>query len=127
MSIRTIVVKAISIVNNVTSSLQANVTLEAWLDSNLDGSALYDLPVTLKALVEGEQKRMVNTESEEVVSTTKITIIGPVADNGAPGRREPIDPRDRLTMPDGITAPIIMVKGLIDPLTTRPYLFEIWL
>jgi hypothetical protein len=51
----------------------------------------------------------------------------PVAANGTTGRREPIDPRDRLTLPDGAVGNILAVEGLGDPDTNHNYFYQVYL
>ena len=57
----------------------------------------------------------------------KVTILQPITANGTSGRTEPVDPRDKVTLPDGTVGPILDVAGLVNPDTGYPYMFEIWL
>lgn len=68
------------------------------------------------------------------VITTKayVSFVGPVPPNGAPKRREPIDPRDRITIGYGGANPLtgVIVEnpgGGVDPETGRPYANVVWL
>jgi hypothetical protein len=61
----------------------------------------------------------------EVLQIATVTIIGPVAANGADERREPVDPRDRITLPNGFSGPILDVGGVVDPDTGSPYSVQV--
>ena len=61
------------------------------------------------------------------MSKTKLTFVRPIPDEGTAGRREPIDPRDKITLPDGTAGPIINTGGLVSGGTGKPYMLEVWL
>jgi hypothetical protein len=64
-------------------------------------------------------------DGREVVHRATLMFTQPVAANGAEGRREPIDPRDRITLPSGFAGVIIDVRGPVDPLTDAPYVLRV--
>lgn len=87
--------------------LLAPVLHEAWTGQDEYGAPTYDEAVTLQAMVQ-EGTNQVRTRAGEVITTRAcISFLEPVAANGAGGRREPIDPRDRFTLPSGYTGPIV--------------------
>lgn len=118
--------------NRITSGLQVNVSHEAWISSAVAGAApSYAPAVSRPALVEKKQtlirpgRAQGMPGGEEVMQQHLVTFIGPIPGNGADGRQEPIDPRDRITLPDGSTGPILDVRGLTDPATNGAYLYQV--
>lgn len=87
--------------------LTGTVTHEAWIGSDEYNKPTYDDPVDLEAMYQ-EGSGQVRTRDGEVIATRAcILLLGTVAPNGTTGRREPIDPRDKLTLPSGYTGPIV--------------------
>ena len=80
-----------------------------------------------QAVVERRQRLIRTATGEQVMSRHRILFPRPIAANGASTRQEPIDPRDVLTLPDGDTGPILEVTGVVDPSTSAPYSFEVWM
>lgn len=127
MGLDEVIRSAIAIAKSVTADLQADITLKAWTDAGAYGTPTYATAVTLPALVEEKHRLIRNADGEDMMSKTKVTILQPVTANGTTGRREPIDPRDEITLPNGATGPILDVAGLIDPSTGYPYMPEVWM
>ena len=128
MGLANVLRKGVAIINSVTSDLQVTVQHYAWISNNDDGESVYDNPVNLQAIVEIGKEQMLEVDGREMlVKGTSITVIGPIANNGATNRLEPIDPRDRFVLPDGSSGPILSQKGLADPLTGNPYMWEVFL
>ena len=126
MSLATIVSKGIATVKKVTSSLQVDVTFRAWTGTDRTGGPTYD-DVSLPALVEMKQQLVRSFEGDMVMSKSRVTFIQPITGNGAEGRREPVDPRDELILPDGSKGTLLGVEGLIDPSTGSHYMFQVFL
>lgn len=124
MDLADVVRNAVALANRVTTSLQAEVTHEPWIGKDKYGKPLYDNPVRRLALI---QKNTSNVGGQQLVQGATITFIYPIDPNGANLRQEPIDPRDKITLPDGWTQPIASVSGITDPLTGMPYLYEVTL
>lgn len=127
MGLADIVRSGIAIAKNVTADLQVDITLEAWTGSDGYGAPTYAAAVILPAIVVKKQRIIKNPLGEIIKSKHEVTILQPVTANGATGREEPIDPRDRITLPDESTGPILDVTGMIDPSTGAPFMPEIWL
>lgn len=103
------------------------VTHEAWIGQDGYGKPSYAAPVSRQAVV-GEDGRRFNTDGGDVVaSRARISFVGAVEPNGAEGRDEPIDSRDRLTLPGGITGPLLDVAGTTDPTTGSPFSLTAWI
>lgn len=79
------------------------ITIEPYIESDRFGAPVYGLGDEYPARVVGEVKMVRATTGEEKVSSTKVTIPGPPHGPGS------IDPRSRITLPDGSTPPILAV------------------
>src|SRR6266516_4301785 len=87
----------------LTKWLQCLVTLEAYVGQN-DHGKLYATPVTLSAIVDLTNKQFVDKTGKVTTIAATVTVIGDIAPNGAitiPLRREPVDIKDRITLPNG--------------------------
>ena len=127
MSLAGTIKQTIATAHGVVSSLEETVKHEAWIGQDGMGSAQYGAPVNRLALVEQalQSRRLADGRIVEVQA--KLTILEEVAANGAADRTEPVDPRDRFTLADGSTGPVLDVKGLRNPESATPFLLEIYL
>jgi hypothetical protein len=131
MGLADIVRAGVATANKITggsAGLQVPVTHEAWIGQDGYAAKLYAAPVTRTALVEeGARPRRTST-GEVLLTRAHITFLAPIEANGAAGRLEPIDPRDRFTLPSGVTGPIVDFDGMpVDVSTGRSFLSGIWL
>jgi hypothetical protein len=117
----------ISAAATVTASLQANVLHEAWTGIDAYGEPTYAAGIQRKAIVLRDAIMKRDRGGEWVQTQAEILFLKPFVSNGAPGRNGPIDIRDRITLPDGFTCPIVETEGLFDPSTSAPYFAEVWL
>jgi hypothetical protein len=106
---------AVAAANQATVSLglQVDVSHEAWIGQDDYGKATFDDPVTLSALVQEGTNQIRRTDGSVITTRACISFLYPITHNGASGRREPIDPRDRITLPSGYTGPIVENVGAI--------------
>jgi hypothetical protein len=125
MALDSLVRSAVAIANSVTSSLQVVVSHEAWIGSDSYGAPQYATAVNLSAIVEYRQRLRHLRDGQQVLQRAVVFLLEPVSPNGAAERREPIDPRDRIVLPDGTTGPIYDVAGLADPQTNASYYHEV--
>jgi hypothetical protein len=121
MGLRDIIVNGYAIANAQTKDLQALVLLEAWIGQGATGQPIYAAPVAYPALVQWTTKGSRNDQGELVMSLATVDVLGPIAGTFAAGRKNPVDPRDRLTLPGGEWAPITADNGLTDPQTGELY------
>lgn len=122
-----IIRSGVAIADNLTQSLQPSVTHEPFTGKNGEGGYSYGTGVQRAALVERKAKMVRNAQGEEVVSTHVVTFLRPIAANGSPGRREPIDHRDRMTMPDGSKPKILSIEDFTDKDTSAGYFYVVHL
>lgn len=129
MGLADVVRGAVATANTVTRDLQASVTHFAWTSQSDTGAPVYASGVSRKAIVEMKQRLMRTAGGQEIVARAKVTFLELPAANGAANRREPIDPRDKILLPDGTTGPILDVAGLVDAESTagRSFFAEVWL
>lgn len=106
------------------------VTHEAWIGHKPGGYAEPDfaVPVTRLALVQEGTNQQRTPEGKEITVRACISFLDPIPANGAVGRREPVDPRDRITLRSGLTGPIVDAPGsVIDTETGRRVISVFWL
>lgn len=127
MGLDSVVRAGIRIADKVTKTLQADVTLEAWTGTGRGGVSTFAAAVAIPALVEIKQRLIRDTKGNLVMSRANVTFTKPIVPNGATGRREPVDPRDKITLPDEETGLILDVEGMTDPSTSAPYMLQIFL
>jgi hypothetical protein len=125
MGLADVVRGGVRIANGITSGLQVVVSHEAWIGQDAYDKPQFATAVSRPALVEAKQRLRRTTSGKEVMQRASITFLEMPEANGAAERREPIDPRDRLILPDGTTGPILDVAGLTDPGTDAAYLLEV--
>lgn len=116
---------AASTIDAQTASLQDTIEFYAWKGAGNYGESEYDDAVLMQAVVEEKQVLRRMTDGTEIAQKASVTIPRPIPPNGATGRREPVDPRDKIVLPNGFTGPILFVNGEIDPTTHAPYSYEI--
>lgn len=125
-----IVRDAVQLAQEITGSLQVDVVIRAWKgDDGFGGAELSD-PATYPALYEQKQQMVKGLNGLDVMASSRLDFLVPitaVTPNAGETRRQPLDARDQLTLPDGVVAPILGVEGLVDPTTSHPYLFRVWL
>lgn len=116
-----LVASGVALADKLTASLQSDVSYEAWIGINADGSYQYAAAVPVASIVERNQQTVVSYEGNEVLSTHTVNILRPIGPNGAAGRNEPVDPRDRFTLADGTTSRTLAVGTLVNPDTDAGY------
>ena len=116
-----LVANGVALANTLTSTLQDNVQFEAWIGRDEFNQPVYAAAVPIASIIERKQQLVTNYEGDEVVSDHTINILQPIANNGAAERFEPIDPRDRFTLPDGTTGKVASVDTLVNPETSAGY------
>lgn len=117
----------VALADSLTDSLQVSVTHEAFTGLDDTGASSYAAGVSRKAIVERKNRQRVTGDGRTILTSAQITFLRPIAANGAAGRQEPVDTRDRITLPDGSTDPIADVEALLDPDTGRGYYAVVWL
>lgn len=127
MAFDDIIRSGVATADRLTASLQIDVTHEAWLGTGGMGEEAFEDAVTRTAIVERKNRERRTTDGRTILTTAQITFLRPIPANGAPGRQEPIDLRDRLTLPDGSTDPVVDTEALLDPETGRGYYVVAWL
>ena len=117
----------VALAKTLTADIRANVTHEAWISRDVHAKPTYAAGVVRSGIVEQKQVWVKTPTGNHVETRPTILILEPIADNGAATRREPIDPRDRFTLPDGSKAFAVDVEFIVDPSTGDPYAYQITL
>jgi len=118
-----IVRSGIVLANGLTKGLQCKVKFEAVTGQGANGRT-YAAPIYIDAVVDMTTKERVRPDGKILTIAATVTVVGDIPANGTViagnPRREPVDPRDRVTLPNGFTGPIISAPGsVIDPGTNR--------
>lgn len=137
---------AVATIHNIVQSFEAEVQHAVWVSADEYGKNMYGRVVegvavishdpygpnvaeTRTAIVELEQKaREVNGRT--IVTHAHLTFLvpfGPTEVKPTPDRKEPVDPRDFIILPDGTYGPIVDIKGFVDAGTKAPFFVEVWL
>lgn len=127
MGVLDILRNGIALADSLTADLQDTVTHEAWTGQDFNGKPTYAVGITRAAIVERKQRLIKGIDGREVMSTHYVGFIRPISPNGAAGRQEPVDPRDRITLSNGSTGPIVSLDGFMDRAFDRPMYTQIYL
>ena len=128
MGLADIVRGAVAIANKSSGSLQVEVSHEAWIGDDSYSKPQYATAVGRQALAQEGGKPWRAPNGDTITPKATISFLEPIEGNGAAGRTDPIDPRDRFTLPDGKTGPVVeKPAGLLDPSTGAGYLHEVYL
>lgn len=117
-------------VDTLTATFQVPVEHWAWVGLIGDGDdrpRFVDAPIVRNAIVEAAPSSTSAIGGEVTAYSHHIVFLTLIEPNGSEGRREPIDPRDMLVLPDGTTAPIARISGPMDASTLGRYVTEVWL
>ncbi len=132
MALDSLVRGGVKVIRGVVKSLEEDVQHHAWVSQDGFGAPSgpgpdgYAFPVPLRALVEQKLQLRQLGDGRLVKVKAKLTFLKVIVPNGASGRDEPIDPRDKLVLADGTTGPILDVQGMMDPGKGRPFFLELW-
>ncbi len=126
MGLGSLVAQAVEAARAAAESLGmlGEVRHEAWTGQGATGDAGYDGPIPRLALIaEGEQQHATK-DGRAVVTRATLTFFPP-----EPGQTPPeIGPRDRLTLPSGLTGPIVEIApATVDPDTGAVLMRVVWL
>ena len=112
---REILVGGINIADSLTAGVQSTVQWEAFVSANGDGDETYATAVPLKCVL--DQKRRSESTPSGRVQTTVATLTFPRGNLN-------ISPKDRITLPDGTTGPLILdaPDAVFDPVTGRGFI-----
>lgn len=122
MSLASIVRSGVATANKITGSLQGVVTIKQWTGQTAFGDATYGKTLKIPAIIEQGEKQFEMQNGTSIVTKATVTFLQPVPVNGAAGRVEPIDGRDKLTLPDGTTGPTMVgAPMIVDPASSKPY------
>jgi hypothetical protein len=131
MALNDVIAKVVAVADKIIKPLQGDVSHYPWIAQNAFGSVSqqtpFGQPIARKAVIE-QQSRWRQLPNGNTVSTyAHIIFLTPFEHIDVPNRKNPIDPRDRLILPDGSTGPIVDVDGLHNPGTKSLYFCEVWL
>lgn len=120
----------IATIHGEIASAEIPVTFEAWIGQTSDGDDDYADPVVLTAFVMQTNKKIWSRDGRLVDTQAYILFTVPIADTAPTSpatRNNPVDPKDKFTLSNGMTGPTILGKGPIDSATERPYMLEVYI
>lgn len=105
------------------------VTHEPWIGQDAYGDPIYGSPISRKALIqEGTTPHRRSSDGEVITTRACISFREPLEPVGAEGRHEPIDARDLITLPSGLTGPLVSNEGsIVNPSTGAPTVNTVWM
>lgn len=127
MGLLDILRNGIAVADSITTDLQSTVTHEAWIGQDFNGKPIFAAAISRAAIVERKQRIVKGADGREIMSTHYVGFLRPIDPNGTPGRQEPVDPRDRITLSDGSTGPIVSIDGFMDRAFDRPMYSQVYL
>lgn len=126
MGLDAIVRNAIRIGKQAAGDLIVTVQHEPWIGADMYKQPSYAAAEDRAAIVDVRREQIAGGGDTETVQNIVVTFLDPFVAQGADGRREPVDPRDRITLPDGTVAPIVEIRGsALDPTTNLPFMVEV--
>lgn len=110
----------IATADGLTKGVQGVITLEQCTGQDGKGKRTYATGIPVHAVIDLTRKQRTTGAGLVITVIAALTIMETVPANGTAiatqPRQEPIDPRDRITLPDGRTGPIVSVPGaVLDP------------
>lgn len=115
--------KGIAIADKLIPGVKSDCILKQFIGSDANGDLMHtdglggrSNPIPFKAVVDYTNKIVIRSAQMVSISAT-LTILERIPFNNTltdPPRRNPIDPRDEITLPDGTTGPIISVPGAVN-------------
>ncbi len=126
MDLAALVRKTVAIADSTTDSLQAqNIIHTPWTGSDSFGGPSYGASVVRRGVVSYKTKDRDDPGGDSILQKATVLFVGPITANGAANRKEPIDPRDQIFLPNGYTGPILSIEGVNDPGTNSLYTVKV--
>jgi hypothetical protein len=115
---RDIIVAGINIADALTAGVQGTVQYQAYTSANGDGDESYAAAVPLQCVIDMKRRSEVTPSGRIVTTVAKLTF---------PRGGLNINPKDRITLPDGTTGPLILdaPDAVFDPVTGRGFITSV--
>jgi hypothetical protein len=131
MGLSSIIASAVEAVRSSTEGLTVEVRLRRWIGLPLTfgGPEQFDEDVLIvPGFVQEGEVHHKRSDGQVITTKARIVFLEDVPDHGAPGRKEPIDPRDEVTLPSDLTGHLAELPGvMVNPTTGRPYTRVVWI
>lgn len=125
MGLDALIRTAYRVAHSATASLQVTVLHQRWRGKDGYGKPKYADALERTAIVEPTRRFIRGANGQDLQARATVTFLAPLDDLNVglavPGRQNPTDPRDVITLPDGTTCPILDIVSMTDPTTERPY------
>ncbi len=117
----------VALMNTTLADLQGDITIAPWTGHDFNVKPTYAAAVTYPAIINRTQRVLRGKDGQTFNISASVQLLQPVTATVATGRQNPIDPRDKVTLPNGDSWPILRIGGVDDPSTSAPYAAEIFL
>jgi len=111
--------------------LTVEVLIDRWVGPPLafgGPEQFADDTLIVTGLVQEGEVHHKRPDGQAITTKARIAFLEEVPHNGAPDRKEPIDPRDRITLPSGLTGHLAELPGvMVNPTTGQPYVRVVWI
>lgn len=118
----------VTLADSFTEDGQAMIIHEAWIGEDKFHKEIYAAPTNPapRCVVASKLRTIVGGQGQIITSLATLTFTTLPASNGTISRRsEPFDPRDRITLPNGFSGPIVYIGGPLDPETDKGYILSV--
>jgi hypothetical protein len=130
MGLPDLISRQLEVVRVYTEDLQADVQIEAWVGEpeSFGGPERFDVPIIVPAFCQEGEQHHKRSDGQVITTKARLVLLKEVPPNGALLRREPIDPRDRITLPSGATGHLAELPGVqTNPFTGQSFNRVVWI
>lgn len=122
-----VLVAGVLIADTLTKGVQSTCRWEPWNGADVYGTPTYAAARDLVAVVEYTNKQFTNTSGETITLVATLTVVGDLAPPLTHAdRRNPIDTRDRITLPNGFSGPLVSAPdAVVNPGTSRGFIQQV--
>lgn len=117
MSLADVVRNGVAIASSVVDSLKVSITVDPWNGTYDDyGKPNYGTPVAYTVIQEDRLKHIRRDDGVVVLGVSKLIFLERVAINSL----------DKITLPDGTVAPIVVIEGFPDADLGGTFYKQVW-
>lgn len=128
MALADILRDQVASLSNIVDSFKGEAVLHAWIGQDGAGKDEFAAPIPVRAVISMKKEQRFTSGGSLVLTHATLTVLDTIADttpNANQQREQPIDPRDKIILPDGSTAPVVDSGGPMDPATSRGFINKI--
>lgn len=128
MNLPGILKNAVKTAHKITKSAHSPVTVYPWLSQDGAGDATYAAGESFIGVVDQKRSLRKLPDGKTITIEASILFTVPLPVRSIAGRKDPIDPKDKIVLQDGYSGPILNVNNsVVNPETGYGYTTEVWL